>query len=500
MLSHISFRWKLTLWYSGIVALALLAFSLILYLSVRNSLYDTLDVSLKQDAEYIHRLLQTKIPQYKTLPKLKRKERKKLKEEISRDKEQTADQDSTAAESAEEREALEVWGDVYRHVLLNPKNNLVQVKNDAGEIVYRSDNLIPDTLIYPANGKAVSLIDLSQGDRTLRVALLNAPDMNIAVAYSLNDIQTILNQLFSMLVYLVPAVLLVAILGGWLLARAALRPISQIVQTTKDITAHNLEQRIPVPGGEDEMRRLVQTLNGMIDRLQTSFAQIRQFTADASHELRTPLTILTGELELAIRTEQSPEKYRRTLSSALDEVLRLSNIVNKLLLLSRAEAGQLDVQHEPVHLLPMLQEIVEDAEVLATQKNIRVSFHAAGDVVVPGDDARLHELFLNLVDNAIKYSPDHATLTISLERQAGMAVVRVADTGIGIAQSDLVKIFNRFYRVDKARSRQIGGSGLGLSIAKWIVDAHDGSLTVESELGKGSVFTVILHAMPEEIA
>ncbi len=485
---QLSFRWKLTLWYSGIVALSLILFSWILYLSVRTSLYNSLDVSLKQDAEYIHRLLQTKLPQYKTLPKLKRKERKRLKDEFAPDKDQ--EKDSTTEESAEERAALAVWGDVYRHVLLNPKNNLVQVKNEAGEIVYRSDNLGNDTINYPSIPKGMSLLDMSLDDRSLRVVVLDAPDMDIAVGYPIGDIKSILNKLFSMLIYLGPGVLLVAILGGWLLARAALKPINEIVRTTKDITAHNLEQRIPEPQEEDEMRRLVQTLNGMIDRLQTSFAQITQFTADASHELRTPLTILTGELELAIRTEQSPDAYRRTLSSALDEVLRLSNIVNKLLLLSRAEAGQLDVQHEPVHLKPLLQEVVEDAEVLASPKNIAVRFNAEKDFVVSGDDARLHELFLNLVDNAIKYSNQGALLDISLARLDGRAIVTVKDTGIGISPEDLAKIFDRFYRVDKARSRKIGGSGLGLSIVKWIVDAHDGTITVQSVPGEGSEFVV----------
>jgi len=494
MINRLSFRWKLTLWYSGIVALALLAFSMILYLSVRSSLYNTLDVSLKQDADYIHRMMQLKQPQHKKLPKLKRNERKKLKEEISRDKEQQAPPppDSTNTESPEEREALEVWGDVYRHVLLNPKNNLVQVKSEEGEILFRSDNLLPDTLVYPALGKGFGLSDINLGDRSLRVVVLDASDMDIAVAYPSNDIQTILNQLFSMLVYLVPAVLVVAIAGGWLLARAALKPVNQIVETTKDITAHNLENRIPEPAGEDEMRRLVQTLNGMIDRLQTSFAQIRQFTADASHELRTPLTILTGEIELAIRTEQTPERYRRVLSSSLDEVLRLSNIVNKLLLLSRAEAGSLDLGHEPVHLKTLLEEVVEDAEILASPKNIAVALHADHDVVVPGDDARLHELFLNLVDNAIKYSNDNGTLNVTLEEYAVSAIVRVRDTGIGIAPENLGRIFNRFFRVDKARSRKSGGSGLGLAICKWIVDAHHGSISVNSTFGEGSEFVVTL--------
>jgi heavy metal sensor kinase len=301
-----------------------------------------------------------------------------------------------------------------------------------------------------------------------------------------------------MLLYLLPAVLLVSVGGGWMLARASLRPINQIVETTEEITAHNMEQRIPEPAAEDEMRRLVQTLNEMIDRLQRSFDQVRQFTADASHELRTPLTILTGELELSLRSMRTPQEYQKTISSALDEVLRLSQIVSKLLILSRAEAGQLDIQHEDIHMKDLLEDLIEDAEVLASSKNITVSFDVPSDVVVSGDAPRMHELFLNLIDNAIKYSSTGASLHIALEHVDGHALVHVQDTGIGISKEDLSKIFDRFYRVDKARSRAIGGSGLGLSISKWIVDAHNGSIEVKSELGKGTEFIVSLPVKSEK--
>src|SRR5579883_2076733 len=435
MFNKLSFRWRLTLWYSGIVAGALLLFSWLLYVSVKQSLYNNLDISLKQDADYIHRTLQAKLPKHKLLPKLKKREQRKLKEKLRNSNNIIAQQfqsdqdneDTSAAETPEEKQAEEVWADVYRHVLLNPKTNYVQVKNEAGETVYRSDNL--DTLPYPPPPQGLSLTEVSIEGKRLRVAILNANDMDIAVAYPVGDIQSILNDLFSMLLYLLPAVLIVSVGGGWMLARASLRPINQIVKTTKEITAHNMEQRIPEPVAEDEMRRLVQTLNEMMDRLQRSFDQVRQFTADASHELRTPLTILTGELELSLRSTRTPQEYQKTISSALDEVLRLSQIVGKLLTLSRAEAGQLEIQHEDIHMKNLLEEIIEDAEVLASSKNIAVSSDVPNDVVVSGDAPRMHELFLNLIDNAIKYSSAGASLHISLERMNGNALVHVQDTG-----------------------------------------------------------------------
>jgi len=494
----LSFRWKLTLWYSGIVAAALLLFSWLLYVSAKQAMYGNLDISLKQDAEYIHRTLQEKNTAHQPLPKLKRRTQRKLKEKFAKSNvkigpppmPELQPEDSTVVETPEEKQAEEVWADVYRADLLNPKANYVQVKNPAGEIVYRSENV--DTLSYPQLPEGIAVTEIPYEGKRLRTAILRANDMDIVVGYPLANIQTILNELFATLLYLLPAVLVASIGGGWLLARASLRPINHIVETAKDITAHNMERRIPEPGAEDEMRRLVQTLNEMIDRLQQSFEQVRQFSADVSHELRTPLTILTGELELALRAERTTKEYQKTVSSALDEALRLSQIVNKLLTLSRAEAGQLEIQHEKVHLKELLEDIVEDAEILASSKKIEVTFDSEADAIVNGDAPRMHELFLNLIDNAIKYSSIGASLHVALARENGQATVRISDTGIGIPESDLPKIFDRFYRVDKARSRAIGGSGLGLSISKWIVEAHDGTINVTSEVGKGTEFVVSL--------
>ncbi|HET7153207.1 MAG TPA: hypothetical protein VFJ29_05540, partial [Candidatus Kapabacteria bacterium] len=231
MFNKLSFRWKLTLWYSGIVAGALLLFSWLLYVSVKQSLYNNLDISLKQDAEFIHKTLQAKNPKHKLLPKLKRREQRKLKERLTKDNNKIAassqfdqsPEDTTTLETPEEKQADTIWADVYRHVLLNPKTNFVQVKNEAGEVVYHSDNV--DSLAYSPPPDGMSLTEVNMDGKRLRVAILNATDMDIAVAYPISDIQTILNQLFSMLLYLLPAVLIVSVGGGWMLARASLQPI-----------------------------------------------------------------------------------------------------------------------------------------------------------------------------------------------------------------------------------------------------------------------------------
>jgi len=231
----------------------------------------------------------------------------------------------------------------------------------------------------------------------------------------------------------------------------------------------------------------------MISRLRHSFDQVRQFSVDASHELRTPITIMRGEVELALRNPKAPEEYRRILVSNLEEIVRLSAIIDNLLTLSKAETGQHDIHFdEQVDLSVLIAELFEDIEIIAQKKQMNILLARNEPIAISGDSIRLRQLFLNLIDNAIKYTPEKGTVTISSERSGEWAVVRVKDTGIGISPEDRSKIFDRFYRVDKGRSRDMGGSGLGLSIAKWTAELHKGRIEVESEPGCGSTFSVFL--------
>jgi signal transduction histidine kinase len=230
----------------------------------------------------------------------------------------------------------------------------------------------------------------------------------------------------------------------------------------------------------------------MIRRLHDSFAQIKQFSGDASHELRTPLTIMRGEIELALRSPKAPEDYRRILASALEEIFRLASIIDNLLLLARADQGTYEVHFSEVDLVGLAHELFEDSEVLAEPKRIRISLKVGEPVMIVGDRVRLRQLCLNLIDNAIKYTPEGGSVTIAVERLDGTALFRVQDTGIGIPPDELGRVFDRFYRVDKARSRDMGGAGLGLSIARWIAELHRGSIDVKSTIDRGSTFTVTL--------
>ena len=258
------------------------------------------------------------------------------------------------------------------------------------------------------------------------------------------------------------------------------------------ITAENLDQTVPVKNEKDEIGQLTATINDMIRRLHDSFAQVRQFSADASHELRTPLTVMRGEIELCLRNPKTPDQYRHVLESSLEEILRMSKIIDNLLTLGKADIGAAEVTFSEVELKELVAELYEDSVVLAEQKEICVELKEASPIVIVGDRVRLRQLFLNLVDNAIKYTPEGGHVWLSVRRENGSAVFEVQDTGIGIPAGEQQKVFNRFYRVDKARSRERGGSGLGLSIAKWIAELHRGSISVASEHGKGSTFTVRL--------
>jgi signal transduction histidine kinase len=235
----------------------------------------------------------------------------------------------------------------------------------------------------------------------------------------------------------------------------------------------------------------------MISRLQASFAQIQQFSADASHELRTPLTIMRGEIEVALRNQRLSKDSRELLNSINDELIRLSSIVESLMILVKSDTGRLVFNMQPIDLDEFIEELFEETKVLAESKRIRVKLERSQPIRINGDAVRLKQLFLNLIDNALKYTPPRGQVTLTLTKKEGDAVLSVKDNGIGIPRKDQTKIFERFYRVDRSEDNveDAGGSGLGLSIAKWITEAHNGSIEVKSREGRGSTFVVRLPVL-----
>ncbi|HQN19613.1 MAG TPA: ATP-binding protein, partial [Syntrophobacteraceae bacterium] len=260
------------------------------------------------------------------------------------------------------------------------------------------------------------------------------------------------------------------------------------------ISAEHLTQRVDETGAGDELDHLAKTLNHMLSGLDAAFRQIRQFSASASHELQTPLTILKGELEVALRSPRRPEEYQAVLTSSLEEVDRIARLVEGLLLLSRAEAGVLKMDRQPVELSQLLEEVVARLKRLADSRSIELRFDPAEQVFIPGDREHLGRLLLNLADNAIKYTDPGGKVLLSLRKEGNSACVRVKDTGIGMAAEELEKVFQPFYRAAEARSQSEHGTGLGLCIARSIAMAHGGNIEVESRPGEGSSFRVILPA------
>jgi len=318
----------------------------------------------------------------------------------------------------------------------------------------------------------------------------------VQVGMSLENMAKTRRRFLLIMAAVLPLGLLLAGGGGWLLAHRALKPVDRMTQAARRIGGEHLNERLQETGSGDELDRLAKTLNDMLARLDDAFDQMRQFSADASHELQTPLTILKGEMEVALRTQRSPEEYQRVLKSGLEEIDRINHLVEGLLLLARADAGVLRLDVGPLELKELLQEVCEQMKMVADVHSISLHSSLLEPVSVRGDREHLRRLLLNLVDNAIKYTPAGGRVILSLQSDEEWASVRISDTGIGLSMDEQERIFTRFHRAAEARSQREGGVGLGLCIARSIAEAHGGKIQVESTPGQGSTFTVLLPANP----
>jgi heavy metal sensor kinase len=286
-------------------------------------------------------------------------------------------------------------------------------------------------------------------------------------------------------------VLAVGLAGGWLASSRILRPVAAISATASAISATNLSRRIDPEGVDRELAGLARVLNATFDRLQAAFERQARFTADASHELRTPLAILRSHAELALSRPRTEAEYREALGACLRAAGRMTGLVEGLLTLARADAGKLDLRRGPVDLRALVEESVSLFGPLARDKDVTLSTRLC-PAEVSGDSLRLGQVVTNLLSNAVAYNRPGGQVVVRLEGSAGDIALAVSDTGCGIPAQDRPHIFERFYRVDKARSRASGGNGLGLAICKSIVEAHGGTIGFESEPGRGSTFWVRL--------
>jgi heavy metal sensor kinase len=462
-----SVRTRLTLWYAGVLAVSLVVFAALTYYAAARTFYDRQDDSLRSTAETVA---------------------------------------SAYMQELEEEGSVAKANDVVLAQMIFPRH-YVEVADADGHAVASSSNLtghpfsISPQALVEARQHGVSFYRsefvAAGSDKGLRVAVvpLSRPNQQIGfaiVAEPLSVIDESLSRLRRNFYAGVPVILLLATFGGYFLARKTLSPITLMDRQTRRITAQNLSARLDVNNPQDEVGRLATTINELLARLDAVFKKQQRFTADASHELRTPVAVLRGEAEVALERERTVKEYKESLALIAEEAERLSRIVEDLFILARQPIGSPSLVKEPLSLNDVVVECTRAGQVLATHKGLSLRARILEEVQLSGDDELLKRMLLNLLDNAVKYTPEGGEISITLEKRDHTAEIKVTDTGIGIPAEDRLRIFDRFYRVDKARSRAVGGAGLGLSIARWIVEAHGGTLSVDSAVGEGACFSVRL--------
>jgi len=455
-MNRLSIRWRLTLWNTVALAVLLIAIGSLIYALLRHAMYEQLDRVLA--AQY---------------------------RELQQDDRLAADPESRLRHWLDEFQShVGVYGVVYR---------------SSGDIYCRTEQLAQQSLPAPP-GEVVNAPEFESrklpliGRQRTMTRSLGVGDERFVVMLMLplEETDRELHQVATVLLAVLPFSLVLAGAVGYVLARKALAPVDQLRRAADEITAERLSQRLDVPNPNDELGRLGQTINAMIARLERSFVEIRRFTADASHELRTPISVIRTEAEVAMKNPPDAEQYQSLASSILEECDLLAKLTDQLLTLSREDAGVNALDSERLDLSHLIIEAAEVMRPLAEAKQQTLNVVAANGLWVIGDANRLRQVVYNLLENAIKYTPQGGRVTVEADRQDDAISVMVHDTGIGIGAEHLPHVFDRFYRVDKARSREEGGTGLGLSIVESIVAAHSGRVTITSTPGEGTTCTVTL--------
>lgn len=464
---------RLTIWYLAIFALGQFAFGAGMWLVLRHHLVGIVDDGLRDEAEDLRRFLES--------------------------------QKANADLSKFQEEVTETYSQEHA-------GEYLAVFTSTGYPVYVSDSLKQDgfpTSSTPRGAKLAARFSFEdrviQGKplRFFRSSVDTHGYTFVAVMGTpIKEVLATLNTFRNYLLWLAPVVLFASAGGGYWLSSRALAPVDALTRTARNIGGYNLGSRLEQLDTGDELERLSNTLNDMLDRIEKAFLQITQFTSDASHELRTPISLIRTEAEVVLRRPRDADAYRTALQHILRETERTSVLIEDLLALARADSGRASLRSQPVELTELLRDCMQEWQPLAAEAGHELTLHPhePAQVWVMADAADLRRALTILLDNAMKYTPAPGDVGVSLEHRDQLAVVSVADTGIGIPAAEQSKIFERFYRVDPARGRAVGGAGLGLAIALWIVERHGGSIIVESEANKGATFSVqIPVSQPEAL-
>lgn len=452
----ISIRLKLTAWYVAVLLASLSLFAITAFIVMKKGIEKSVDENLEGQATGVEEVIERVV----------------------------------------QAEPARLADELRQHQEIREQADFLQVGDQNGRWIYRSRLMTHYEVPLPvkASGSAYDIMSVDLPMRVLvRAMSVGSATYRIQVAAPMDDFYDAIARFRWIVLLLCPLVLVLASGGGYWLSGRALAPVDRITRAAQDINSQNLARRLEVPQSGDELQRLSETLNGMLERLESSFNRIVQFTADASHELRTPLAVMRTTTEVSLRTSETVGDYRAAQEEILAELEKTSSLVEKLMLLARADAGVDCVQRARVNLAECLSEACEDGRVLAEARQLKFAEHIeAPRLFIAGDSQALHRLFLILIDNAVKYTPPGGSVAVMLTQKDGSAVAEIRDTGIGVSAEDLPHIFDRFYRADKARSREFGGVGLGLSIARWVAEAHRGTIEVQSTPGRGSAFYVRL--------
>lgn len=453
--SAASIRARLTAWYSVAMALMLAVYAAATFVAVRHEFLEQLDDELHDDFESARSFL-------------------------------APAPDGRIAWSGDPRHDGDADGD-----------RRIDVWSAGGEPIYRSGASParrPAALATPA-AQPLYASDAANGARwrTLTgTAVVGGRTVVLRVARSEDHVRRQLWEVLTVLVFGLPLIVALAGVGGYVLARRALAPIDHLASAAHRITAARLHERLSVANPHDEIGRLAAVINETFARLESSFEQLRRFTADASHELRTPLSVVRGLAEVGLDRTRTPAEYKDAMGSILEEVDRLTHLVDTLLRLSHGDAGTVRLSREPVDLGQLARDVTSSLGILAEERAQRLAIDAADGVAVSADRLVLREALMNVVDNAIKYSPPASTITLRVRAGGDDAVLTVADQGPGIPVDLRERIFDRFFRLDEGRSRDSGGTGLGLAIAKWAVEANGGRISVEDGDRGGALVRIVL--------